>query len=221
MVGVGHGVDDDEAETVAVAAAVPVGRQPLEGRARSRTGRFRVEYGPGGRVDFVSGQSTPERTVRLGDESHRVTSVAFSADETRMFVAQGLQVHVIEHATGRILNAFAVSGSWLDAVAASPDGAYLAVAAQDLNDEGKCTPDIYRVADGELIMRRPTKDHTQAGTRTRALAWSPDGARLAAIVDNEIHLFRVGLPAEPTAGPGLAFTRFDAVSLPPSGGRDD
>jgi WD40 repeat protein len=41
---------------------------PVEpGRVRSRTGRFRVEYGAGGRADFVSGQSPPDRTVRLGD----------------------------------------------------------------------------------------------------------------------------------------------------------
>ncbi|MFG2086170.1 MULTISPECIES: WD40 repeat domain-containing protein [unclassified Spirillospora] len=171
------------------------------GRARSRTGRFRVEYGVGDRVDFNSGRSTPERTVWLGDGSaDRVTRVTFSADEPRMFVAHGSKVHVIEPATGRALDTIAVPGDWLNAVAASPDGAYLAVASEDWNDERKSTPDIYRVADRELIMRRPTKDPMQAGISAQALAWSPDGARLAAIVENQIHLFRVGLPDEPPVG---------------------
>ncbi|MER7082845.1 hypothetical protein SAMN02982929_01736 [Saccharopolyspora kobensis] len=170
------------------------------GRVRSRTGRFRVEYGDG-RVDFVSGSSSPDRAVRLGDESSgRVRAVAFSADETRMFVALGSEVHVVEPATGEILDVIAVPGDWLNSLAASTDGAYLAVAAQDWNDEWRCTPDIYRVADRELIMRRPAKDRSQPGYSAQALAWSPDGARLAAIVENEIHVFRVGLPDEPPAG---------------------
>ncbi|KAB2350216.1 WD40 repeat domain-containing protein [Actinomadura rudentiformis] len=175
---------------------------PVEtGRARSRTGRFRVEYGVGDRMDFVSGPSTPDRTVRLDDGSaDRVTRVTFSADETRMFVAHGSKVHVIEPATGQILDTITVPGDWLNAVAASPDGAYLAVATEDWNDERKSTPDIYRVADRELIMRRPTKDPMQAGISAQALAWSPDGARLAVIVENQIHLFRVGLPDEPPVG---------------------
>lgn len=175
---------------------------PVEpGRVRSRTGCFRVEYGDGGRVDFVSGKSSPDRTVRLGDESSGwVRGVAFSADETRMFVAYDSKVYVIEPATGRILDAITVPGDWLNSLAASPDGAYLAVATEDWNDERKCTPDIYRVADRELIMRRPATDRLPAGIRTQALAWSPDGARLAAIVENEIHLFRVGLPDEPPSG---------------------
>jgi WD40 repeat protein len=178
---------------------------PVEpGRVRSRTGRFRVEYGDGGRVDFVSGQSSPDRTVRLGDESSgRVHRVAFSADETRMFVAHASKVYVIEPASGRILDTITVPGDWLNSLAASPDGAYLAVATEDWNDERKCTPDIYRVADRELIMRRPTRDRAQAGIRAQALAWSPDGAWLAAIVENEIHLFRVGLPDEPPSSPRL------------------
>lgn len=174
---------------------------PVEpGRVRSRTGRFRVEFGDG-RVDFVSGKSTPDRVVRFGDESSgRVGAVAFSADETRMFVAHDSEVRVVDPATGSILDTIAIPGDWLDALAANPDGAYLAVATQDWNDESKCTPDIYRVADRELIMRRPAKDLSQPGFGARALAWSPDGARLAAIVDDEIHLFRVGLPDEPPAG---------------------
>ncbi|MDA3645626.1 hypothetical protein LZ318_01090 [Saccharopolyspora indica] len=74
------------------------------------------------------------------------------------------------------------------------------MAAEDWNDEWRCTPDIYRVADRELVMRRPSKDLSQDGFSAQALAWSPDGAWLAAIVENEIHLFRVGLPEEPPAG---------------------
>ncbi|MDX3225327.1 hypothetical protein [Streptomyces sp. ME19-01-6] len=137
-------------------------------------------------MDFVSGKSSPDRTVRLGDESSGwVQGVAFSADETRMFVAHDSKVYVIEPATGRILVAITVPGDWLNSPAASPDGAYLAVATEDWNDERKCTPDIYRVADRELIMRRPARDRLGAGIRTQALAWSPDGARLAAIVENE------------------------------------
>jgi hypothetical protein len=86
-------------------------------------------------------------------------------------------------------------------VAASPDGAYLAVATEDWNDERKCTPDIWRVADRELVMRRPAKNRSQPGINAQILAWSPDGARLVAVVDHsEIHLFRVGLPDEPQYG---------------------
>jgi hypothetical protein len=197
---------------------------PVEpGRVRSRTGCFRVEYGDGGRVDFVSGQSSPDRTVRLGDDSSgRVQDVAFSADETRMFVAHDSKVHVIEPTTGGILDTIIVPGDWLNSLAASPAGAYLAVATEDWNDERKCTPDIYRVADRELIMRRPTRDRSRAGIRAQALAWSPDGARLATIVENEIHLFRVGLPDEPPAGLRLSTPGHDArESAPEPGGQDD
>jgi sugar lactone lactonase YvrE len=121
-----------------------------------------------------------------------------------MFVAHDSKVHVIEPASGRVLDTIPVPGDWLNSLAASPDGAYLAVATEDWNDERKCRPDIYRVADRELVMRRPAKDRTPAGISARSLAWSPDGARLAATVENEIHLFRIGLPDEPPARLALA-----------------
>lgn len=41
------------------------------------------------------------------------------------------------------------------------------------------------------------------------------GGKAVPSVENEIQLFRVGLPTGPTTGLGLAFTQFDAAVSPP------
>ncbi|XVQ13261.1 WD40 repeat domain-containing protein [Spirillospora sp. CA-255316] len=171
---------------------------PVEaGHVRSRTGRYRVEFGSGGTVDFVSAPLTPDRTVPVGPADEDLLSadaVAFDAAESRMFVCRGPNVYVLDPASGELLDTVTAGVRRLGSVAVSPDGAYLATAPQIASGmvpwpprpevegrEAGDEPSIWRVADGRPVL------HCRIGLSAGALAWSPDGRRLAACVDGRHH----------------------------------
>ncbi|WP_433176126.1 WD40 repeat domain-containing protein [Actinoallomurus sp. CA-150999] len=178
---------------------------PVEaGHARSHTGRYRVEYGSGPRVDFVSTPRVPDRAVPVGPDDElrlsvddvrlSVDDVAFDVAESRMVACRGPNVYVMDPATGDLLGTVTAGVRRLGSVAVSPDGAYLATAPHttygmtpwppDPEVEGREAgdePSIWRVADGEPVL------HCRIGLNVEALAWSPDGRWLAANVDGEYH----------------------------------
>ncbi|WP_433174768.1 hypothetical protein [Actinoallomurus sp. CA-150999] len=183
---------------------------PIEfGFRRSRTGRYRIEYGMGPGVEFVSAPFTPDRTVLLGldaeadarDEPPTADGVRFSADESRMFALDIEEEHarfsVLDPDTGRFLGVVGTSAEMVLDFAVSPDGAYLAIAEE--TEPFVVEPTIRRVADGgELVLR------AGLGRFTANIDWSPDGRLLAiglhhgpgADAPSELRIFPVGVSDE-------------------------
>ncbi|MCA2175919.1 hypothetical protein LDL08_06975 [Nonomuraea glycinis] len=197
--------DGQWAYDVAARASVDVPRQP--GKARSRTGRYRVDYGEGYWLDaFVSDSGIAEGVVPVGadDPEFTVESAAFTADESRLFVAgMGANIHVLDPSTVSIVGTIADVGEGVKGLAVSPDGAYVA-ATVDTNryyEPSEHELCVWRITDHKIITRR------RGGIYGGPLAWSPDGRWLAANVTTDVdgyggetRIFPIGLPADPPAG---------------------
>ncbi|MFD8867820.1 WD40 repeat domain-containing protein [Streptomyces sp. NPDC059590] len=213
----GRGAEDGAAATraydVDTGAEVDVPPQPRE--ARSRTGRYRADggfgryradggyggfTGYGGWVDVLCSSGESPRRLHLPRGKASVGSVSFTGDETRMFVAQGSDVHILDPESGRVLGT--LPGIRSDALV-RPDGAYLVAGCgkgpADDEIEGDERIDLWRVSDGALLMRCRS-----GGSTLPALAWSPDGGMLAvsAITGSqgyggEFRIYRAGAPVEP------------------------
>ncbi|GAA4973720.1 hypothetical protein GCM10023334_099380 [Nonomuraea thailandensis] len=190
---------------VGARASVDVPRQP--GRARSRTGRYRVDYGEGYWLDaFVGDCGRAEGVVPAGadDPEFTVESAAFTADESRLFVAGvGANIHVLDPSTVSIVDTIADVGEQVSGLAVSPDGAYVAATAgtNRYYEPGEHELCVWRIADHKIVTRR------RGGIYGGPLAWSPDGRWLAANVitgldgyGGETRIFPIGLPADPPAG---------------------
>jgi WD40 repeat protein len=198
----GHG---QWAYDVAERACVDVPRQP--GKARSRTARYRVGYGEGYWLDeFVGDSGRAEGVVPVGadDPEFTVESAAFTADESRLFVAgMGANIHVLDPSTVSIVDTIVDVGDRVHGLAVSPDGGYVAATVDtnryhEPNESELC---VWRVADHKIVTRR------RGGIYGGPLAWSPDGRWLAANVTTgddgyggETRIFPIGLPADPPAG---------------------
>ncbi|WP_149260773.1 WD40 repeat domain-containing protein [Actinomadura sp. K4S16] len=192
-----YGIHDAEPWAYDMDAGAEVPAPQQAGHVRSRTGRYRVEFGEDGTVAFVTAPRTPDRTVPVGPDDDSLLSadaVAFDAAESRMFVCWGPNVYVLDPATGRALDTITAGVRRLGSVAASPDGAYIATAphtwpgmapwparpeaeGREAGDE----PSIWRVADGRPLL------HCKLGLNIGALAWSPNGRWLAANTDGPLH----------------------------------
>ncbi|MFG3703832.1 WD40 repeat domain-containing protein [Micromonospora sp. NPDC047670] len=211
----GGGAADADAPTrahdVDTGAEVDVPPQPRE--ARSRTGRHRADTGFGRHradggyggftgygawVDVLS-SSGEARLLHLPRGKAWAGRVSFTADENRMFVPQGQDVHVLDLANGEVLKT--ITGAGGQAAIVRPDGAYLAVGRRNPIRKSYETEliDLWRVSDGALLMRCRAQ-----GTDVGALAWSPDGSMLAAVVftgrqgyEGDIRIYRAGRPVEP------------------------
>ncbi|GAA3659742.1 hypothetical protein GCM10022224_023940 [Nonomuraea antimicrobica] len=197
--------DGQWAYDVAARASVDVPRQP--GKARSRTGRYRVDYGEGYWLDaFVSDSGRAEDVVPVGadDPEFTVESAAFTADESRLFVAgMDSNIHVLDSSTVSIVDTIADVGERVIGLAVSPDGAFVA-ATVDTNryyEPSEHELCVWRIADHKIVTRR------RGGIYGGPLAWSPDGRWLAANVTTgfdgcggETRIFPIGLPADPPAG---------------------
>ncbi|GAA3753862.1 hypothetical protein GCM10022225_43270 [Plantactinospora mayteni] len=204
----------DEAPTRAydVDTGTEVDVAPQPRMFRSRTGRYRADSGfgrhraDGGYGGFtgygawvdVLTSSGESRLLHLPRGKKYVGSVSFSADERRMFVGQGKDVHVLDPEDGRLLAT--VSGLRPGAIV-RPDGAYLAAVGRSSsfpdNPEDKLI-DLWRVSDGALLMS------CRSGGGYVTPTWSPDGSTLATSVvtgsqgyGGEIRVYRAGPPVEP------------------------
>ncbi|WBB59075.1 WD40 repeat domain-containing protein [Streptomyces sp. WMMC500] len=194
----GGGTLDDEAPTraydVDTGTEVDVPPQPRE--ARSRTGRYRVD-GSRDRVEVLTSSGTARRLPLPGQGS--VSDVCFTGDETRMFARQGKDVHVLDPETGHALGTLAVAGG---PAVVRPDGEYVAACGPSSATRMEARLiDLWRVSDGELLMRCRT-----GGRYLSTLTWSPDGSMLAASVitghegyGGGVRIYRAGPPVEPPA----------------------
>ncbi|MFV2174103.1 tetratricopeptide repeat protein [Actinomadura sp. LOL_016] len=167
---------------------------PQPGEARSRTGRYRVDLGYEGHLDFAA-EGAPARRLDLPGGRRPVQSASFTADETRAFVGKWPDVHVLDPADGTVLDTLTGVRSSSEQVV-RPDGSHLA-AAGTADSTGPSTIDLWRVDDGRLLMRCRPKGHYYVSH----LAWSPDGRTLAAsLIESRhgyggtVHLFEPGPP---------------------------
>lgn len=180
--------DGQWAYDVAARACVDVPRQP--GKARSRTGRYRVGYGEGYWLDeLVSDSGRAEGVVPVGadDPEFTVESAAFTADESRLFLAgMGANIHVLDPSTVSIVDTIVDVGERVHGLAVSPDGGYVA-ATVDTNryhepDESELC--VWRVADHKIVTRRrggiyggPTQGASATPIRAASEEGGPHGAR--------------------------------------------
>jgi hypothetical protein len=170
-----------------------------QGCARSRTGRYRIDFGWNENVTFYVDNGDPI-DVSFGDDEYVVEHAAFTEDESRLFVA-GMQsaVDVIDPAARVAVDTIPGDGFRVNGVALSPCAAYL-VTAEQINEnvwgpEGEELR-IRRLTDGEIFMRHRPKAYVSC------LEWSPDGRWLALGAEHqngggETRVMPVGLPAEP------------------------
>ncbi|MER6948820.1 pentapeptide repeat-containing protein [Nonomuraea sp. NPDC000554] len=185
---------------------------PVEaGHARSRTGRHRVEYGVGKGIRFVGAFRDD---VHL-DGCAYVDTVAFTADESRLFAA-GMRngVSVLDPSAGVVLDTVDAGVHRMRSLAVSPDGAYLAVAGRTSEYVESDELRVLRLGDRQVVTRY------ELGKEVRPLAWSPDGRWLAAAVGGEsgggLRVMPVGLPAEPPAALRQAPAATDTMPETPS-----
>jgi hypothetical protein len=120
---------------------------------------------------------------------------ALTQDQSRLFVQSGPDVHVLALPEGRVTEVLAGVAERAGNLAASPDGAYLAVAASDGYRRGTDI-EVVRVPDGELVLRRyvPPSEAPSLGS----MAWSPDGRWFAVVLKADddgygghVHVFPV------------------------------
>lgn len=193
----GGGEEDDNAPTRAydIDAGTEVDVPPQPREARSHTGRYRADGGGGytgygAWVDVLS-SSGESRRLRLPRGKAHVTSVSFTSAETRMFVGQGNDVHVLDLESGCVSDT--ITGIGCHAIV-RPDGAYLAAAGDGQSASGGKWIDLWRVSDGARLMRCRS-----GGRYLPALGWSPDGSMLAVSVitgdqgyGGEVRIYRAG-----------------------------
>lgn len=200
-----------------VPRGTPAEAPPQSGRSRSATGRYRTEWTSGPAVVLRS--STGEERVvavpvadgghaagdgtELGAGPDPYEAVAFSADESRTFVAQGSRVYVMDPADGRVLDVIENDEIEIRSLRVSPDGQYLALSGDSLR---RLEVVIQRVGDHQVVTRHEI-GRGWYPLQTYELEWSPDGRWLAANLRSvnqdwetsggETHVFRIGLPAAP------------------------
>ncbi|MET9555387.1 WD40 repeat domain-containing protein [Streptomyces sp. NPDC006645] len=186
-------------------SGAPVEAPPQTGHTRSPTGRYRTAYAPGPAVALLSGTGG-RRVVSVGEAAGKgavdsYEGVAFRADESRMFVARGARVYVMDPVDGRTLDVIENDGVPVQSLRVSPAGDYLAITGKRVHDMT-----IRRVGDHRIVTRDSigSRRYPLWGVQT---TWSPDGRRLAAalttlardgrVTGGEVHVFPLGLPGEP------------------------
>ncbi|MFW5418495.1 PD40 domain-containing protein [Nocardiopsis sp. CNT-189] len=180
----------EEAEATAQWAfdvdALEVVEAPFQaGHRRSRDGAHRIvsnDAGEGGFDLVVEGKQAPRRISHAG-RWDPIQCHAFSADGTRLFLGAQQNLYVVDPATAGVADAVPDASQRLFELASSPDGAYLAVASATRRLYLGLDPDrphelcVWRMSDKKVIAGR------QLDTYVEALAWSPDGRWLAALLE--------------------------------------
>ncbi|WP_327129818.1 WD40 repeat domain-containing protein [Streptomyces sp. NBC_01727] len=190
------------------------------GGLRSVTGRYRTEWASGPAIALLS-PTGEKRVVAVGesggegnDETELVgpdpyEAVAFSADESRMFVARGARVYVVDPADGLILEVIENDGVKIQSLRVSPGGDYLAVSGESVE---MLEVSIRRVSDHQVVARHGI-GRRMYPLQTLETAWSPDGRWLVANLvilnrnwemSHETHIFPIGLPTDPPTKYGPA-----------------
>ncbi|WP_017592972.1 WD40 repeat domain-containing protein [Nocardiopsis potens] len=185
--------------------ALEVVEAPFQaGYARSGDGAHRtVPNGAGeGGFDLVGeGKQAPRRISHAG-RWDPIQCHAFSADGTRLFLGAQQNLYVIDPATAEVADAVPDASMRLFELASAPDGAYLAVASATRRHYLGLEPDrphelcVWRMSDKKIIAG------LQLDAYVEALAWSPDGSRLAVLLEptgdgfhtgrTELAVFRTG-----------------------------
>ncbi|MBL9126192.1 MAG: hypothetical protein JNL97_01035, partial [Verrucomicrobiales bacterium] len=150
----------------------PRGRvAPLPWPSVSPDGRFAIAMEWPNRLHLVSPSGVaPDRVLAAFDG--RCAAWAFSPDGARLAIspdhrADSTDVLVLDTATGVVEGSLIGNGSWVPALAFSPDGRNLATAGAD---------QLIRIWD--VASRRQTASLRGHLLEVNALAWSPDGSTL-------------------------------------------
>lgn len=132
-------------------------------------------------VFSVSADSTGSRVIQISPNGQaRAYAVAYSPDGQTLVVGTSLGINYF-HSSDLQPIRFTSTGSWVRALAFSPDGSILASGSYDP------VVRLWRVSDGVLLTE--LKGHT---AWVRALAFSPNGKLLAtASDDNSVRLWTV------------------------------
>ncbi len=150
------------------------GSDEVRAVAFSPDGRYLAAIGTGGCTEVVElkSQTTPRRWC-LGSAG---LGLAFSADSKRLATANGSQAGVYEIDSGHVLfkgthlsrleDGMPEHFRWIDQVAFSPDGQFLATAGRD------GTARVWDLANGQEMIR------LQHAAPVEAVAFSPDGRQL-------------------------------------------
>ena len=117
--------------------------------------------------------------------NREVSALKWSPDNEIIATANSSdQILLWDVSTGTILNTLDGGGGFVHAIAWSPDGRRLASHSTSPSDIRRGWIDIWDVATGDLLAHLPDVSMTGDGSYANAIAWSPDGTRLASISDD-------------------------------------
>ncbi|WP_433175740.1 WD40 repeat domain-containing protein [Actinoallomurus sp. CA-150999] len=181
----GENPDEDDREQWAfdVDALTEVDVPFEEGRLRSSTGRYRVGCYDFAGVDFHETDRSPRGNLQLSGGSDPIQCLAFATDESRLFLGAQQNLYIVDPATRTEVDKVENASARLFELDSSPDGAYVAVASESRKQEYLRRPSrglelcVWRTADKKIIQG------AQLDGFVHALAWSPDGRRVAVAVN--------------------------------------
>ncbi|GAA4619967.1 hypothetical protein GCM10023196_002110 [Actinoallomurus vinaceus] len=169
------------------------------GGVRSRTGRYRARHLLPG-VEFIDADGGADESVVLPDgfDAGRLRQVAFSADESRMFLIgeDHPDITVAEPSTGRVHGRIETDWDWVRDLAVAPSGRYILITQSPFASDYQREPSVWRVAGGPVM-------HGSLERQAHLVAWSPDDrwavveSRIREKAPSRLDVFPIGLPAEP------------------------
>ncbi|WP_203858596.1 WD40 repeat domain-containing protein [Plantactinospora mayteni] len=158
------------------------------GLRRSHDGAYRI--GPNGAgeggYDLLPTAHSPHRQVAHAGQWDPIQCEGFSGDGSRLFLGAQENLYVVDPATGEVVDTVLPAPERLFALAANPDGNYLAVGSHSRKlhyltgrAREQCPYElcVWRMADKKIIMGR------QLTARLEHLAWSPDGRWLVVAME--------------------------------------
>ncbi|MFG2084882.1 hypothetical protein [Spirillospora sp. NPDC048824] len=192
-------LDDEQwAYDLAAGAVTEVPHEP--GSVRSATGRYRARHLLPG-VEFVDSAGGADASVVLpeGFDASRLRQVAFSADESRMFLIgeDHPDITVAEPRTGRVHGRIATDWGWVRDIAVAPGDRYVLITQSPFASDHRREPSVWRVDGGGPVM------YGSLERQAHLVAWSPDSewvvveSRIGEKAPSRLDVFPVGLPAEP------------------------